>query len=385
MACAFLFSQAKSSALLLTRKLFYVRIYIALNTEVLYRMSRKYNQKLISGPMLGAITAIIAMLVIFAILLSVFIIVARPFSSNGGPVNNNQNDNYSYPFRQEISFSAPNFADDTVLISSADINSSSAAVLNVTDNVIIASRKSDGQTNIIYPASMTKVMTLIVVFENLKSESSLNDVITISEDVVSKMEEAESSGFGLKAGEKLTVKDLIYVMMLQSDNIACETLARYIAESDAAFVTMMNKKAEELGLSTSTTLFQNCTGLHHQYHYTTCKDMATIMAYAMKNTFCAEVLTAKSYTPSKNFRPGDGCTFWNAFLVHGTNDGKISPKTAEIIAGKTGFTDYKTSGQCLVSFAKGADGKDYIVVTAKADSPTNRLNDHLYLYDTYAG
>ncbi len=343
-------------------------------------MSKKHNQNFISGTMLGAITAIIAMLVVFAILLSVFLIVAKPFSGNQGTTNN-KNDKDSYPFRQEINFTTPDFADGSVAISSADINSEKAVVLNVTDNTIVASRQS---SQIIYPASMTKVMTLIVVFENLKSENSLNEVITVSEEIVAKMEAAESSGYGIKAGEKLTVKDLIYVMILQSDNIACETLAEYIAGSSAAFVSMMNEKAVELGLSSSTTLFQNCTGLHHQYHYTTCKDMAVIMAYAMQNTFCAEVLTAKSYTPSKNFRPGDGCTFWNALLVHGMNDGKTQPKTAEIIAGKTGFTDYKTSGQCLVSFAKGDDGKEYIVVTAKADSAAHRLDDHLYLYNTYA-
>lgn len=330
--------------------------------------------------MLGAITAIIAMLIVSAILLSVFLIIEKPFSSEQGGLGNNKNNHDSYPFRQEINFTVPDFADGSVAISSADINSEKAVVLNVTDNTIIASRQS---SQIIYPASMTKVMTLVVVFENLKSENSLNEVITVSEEIVAKMEAAESSGYGIKAGEKLTVKDLIYVMILQSDNIACETLAEYIAGSSAAFVSMMNEKAVELGLSSSTTLFQNCTGLHHQYHYTTCKDMAVIMAYAMQNTFCAEVLTAKSYTPSKNFRPGDGCTFWNAFLVHGMNDGKTQPKTAEITAGKTGYTDNKTSGQCLVSFAKGNDGKEYIVVTAKADSKDSRLNDHLYLYNTY--
>lgn len=327
--------------------------------------------------MLGAITAIICMLLVFAILLSVFLIVAKPFSSEDGSFGGGKNNKETYPFRQDIKFSAPSM-DDAVAISSADINSEKALIMNVTDNKVIASRQS---SQIISPASMTKIMTLIVVFENLKSESSLNEVLTVSEEVVAKMEAEDSSGFGIKAGERLTVKDLIYVMILQSDNIACETLAEYIAGSSSAFVSMMNEKAKEMGLSTSTTLFQNCTGLHHSLHYTTCKDMASIMSYAMQNTFCAEVLTAKSYVPSTHFRPGDGCTFWNAFLVHGINDGKTQPNTAEITAGKTGFTTEAKS--CLVSFAKGDDGKEYIVVTAKAESTTTRLNDHLYLYNTY--
>lgn len=349
-------------------------------------MSKKYNQKLISDSMLGALTAIVAILVIFAILLSVFLIVARPFSSEGGKLGGGKNDKATYPFRQDIKFSAPKM-DNAIAINSADINSEKAVIMNVTDNEIIASRQS---SQIMYPASMTKVMTLIVVFENLKSENSLNEVLTISGEVVAQMEAAKSSGYGFKAGEKLTVKELIYAMILESDNIACITLAEYISGSEAAFVSLMNEKAREMGLADSTTLFQNCTGLHHKYHYSTCKDIAIIMAYAMQNTFCAEVLTSLSLKVGSHFRPdSNNPIFYNQFLVHNLNiqnppHALIQPQKAEIIAGKTGFTDYETSGSCLVSFAKGDDGKEYIVVTAKASSPTNRLDDHLYLYNTYA-
>lgn len=343
-------------------------------------MSKKYNQKLISDGLLGAIVAIIAMLLVFAILLSVFIIAAKPFSDGGSEDGGtNKNEGATYPFRQSISFSLPDYAEKSATVSAANISSEKAVVLNMTDNRIIASRQS---TQVIYPASMTKVMTLIVVFENLKNESSLNEVLTVSEEVQKNMEALESSGFGLKAGEKLTVKDLLYVMILQSDNIACVTLAEYIAGSEAAFVKLMNEKAREMGLSENQTLFQNCTGLHHRYHFTTCKDMAAIMSYAMQNTFCAEILTAKSYAPSNNFRPDDQCTFWNAFLVHGIKEGKINPDTATILAGKTGYTDEAKS--CLVSYAKGDNGKEYIVVTAGAATSDKRLNDQLYLYNTYA-
>ena len=343
-------------------------------------MSKKYDQKLISGGMLGALVAIITMLLVFALLLSVFIIVAKPFSgSNDGGSGENKNDTATYPFHQKIDFTLPDYAEKSATISSANISSEKAVVLNMTDNKIIASRQS---SQVIYPASMTKVMTLIVVFENLKNESSLGEVLTISEAVQTQMEAEGSSGFGLKAGERLTVKDLLYVMILQSDNIACVTLAEYIAGSEANFVKLMNDKAREMGLLESQTLFQNCTGLHHKYHFTTCKDMAAIMSYAMQNTFCAEILTAKSYVPSNNFRSGEGCTFWNAFLVHGISEGKISPKNATFVAGKTGYTPEAKS--CLVSYAKGDNGKEYIVVTAGAATSDKRMEDQLYLYNTYA-
>jgi D-alanyl-D-alanine carboxypeptidase (penicillin-binding protein 5/6) len=146
---------------------------------------------------------------------------------------------------------------------------------------------------------MTKVMTLIVIAENLKSAAELDKVLTIEH------ERGSNSGYGFNVGEKLTVKDLIYAAILQSDGVACLTLADYIAGSEANFVKLMNEKAAELGIG-DTTLFQNCTGLHHQYHYSTCRDIAIMMAYAMQNPLCTSVLTSLKYVPSDNFRPGDG-------------------------------------------------------------------------------
>lgn len=342
------------------------------------------NKKILSNGMITAIITIILLVIVFAITLAVFMIVDKPF---GGQAEEKPSEpKADYPFKQEINFSVPVMPEDSVAISVSDINSEKALVLNASENKILASRQG---SQMIYPASMTKVMTLIVVYENLKTEASLKDVLTISAEVQNDMVAAGSSGFGLKAGEKLTVEDLINVMILQSDNIACVTLAQYIAGSEAEFVKLMNAKVREMGLldgdaeNNPSTLFQNSHGLHHQYHYSTCYDMASIMAYAMKNTFCANVLTSLKYKPSDNFRPNDGITFYNAFLVHGINEGKISPKNATFIAGKTGSTD--EAGKCLVSVAKGKDGKQYIVVTSHAPTIQERLDDHLYLYNTYAG
>lgn len=352
-------------------------------------MLKHKSNSLITNSMLGALTAIIAILLVFAIILSVFIVAAKPFSSkddsdgkSDGDKGNTSTD--TYPFYQNFKIPKLSITDKTQQISADSINSEHAIVYNLTDNTVIASRKSE---TIMYPASMTKVMTLIVVTENIKNEAEMNTTVTISEELYNTSSSERWSGFGFKAGETLTVKDLIYAMILQSDNIAAVSLARHIAGSEAAFVSLMNQKATDMGLSSKTTLFQNCTGMHHSLHYTTCKDMATIMSYAMKNTFCAEILKTKSYKPSENFRPGQGITFWHAFLVNGNGglqDGKIQPTTAQIVAGKTGFTEKDTSGQCLVSYAKGNDGKEYIIVTGKAESYTLRLEDTLFLYNTYA-
>ena len=341
------------------------------------------NKKILSNGMITALVTIISLVLVFAITLSVFLIVDKPFGETEDEKKEGEV-KADYPFRKTIDFTLPSVPENSATISAGDINSEKALVLNATDSVVLASRQG---SQLIYPASMTKVMTLIVVFENLKNEDSLKEVITISEEVQMQMESAGSSGFGLKAGEKLTVEDLIYVMILQSDNIACVTLAEYIAGSEAEFVKLMNAKVREMGLlegdseKSPSTLFRNSHGLHHQYHYSTCYDMASIMAYAMKNTFCANVLTSLKYKPSDNFRPNDGITFYNAFLVHGVSEGKISPDNAKFIAGKTGYTE--EAGSCLVSVAKGKDGKQYIVVTSHAPTTQARLDDQLFLYNTY--
>ena len=280
-----------------------------------------------------------------------------------------------YPLKVDgIEINIPTSSEAVSTIKADLINSTSAVLVDLTDNEIVASRQG-GQ--VIYPASMTKVMTLIVVAENIKSNEELDHVLTI------KIPRGEHSGYGFELGEKLTVRDLIYAAILQSDGVACITLAEYIAGSEASFVALMNEKARELGLDEKSTLFQNCTGLHHAYHYSTCRDMAVIMAYAMKNPFCANVLTTLKYTPSDNFRPGDGCTFWHALLHNRLSDGNKQPNTAEIIGGKTGWTG-KDSGYCVVTYAKGKDGHYYVSVSAKAESWDACIQDNINVFNEYA-
>ena len=275
-----------------------------------------------------------------------------------------------YPFKQDIK--VPTFNDEDSLLIPESINSSNAILVDLTAGTVVASRRGE---QIIYPASMTKVMTLIVIVENLKSEAALNEVLTISR------EPGQNSGYGFKVGEKLTVEDLIYAAILQSDGLACLTLADYIAGSEANFVKLMNDKATEMGLKN--TVFQNCTGLHHQYHYSTCLDMATIMAYAMQNPLCAKVLSSLSYKPSDNFRPGDGCTFWHTLLHNHLSDGNTQPRHATLLAGKTGYTEKDTSGHCIVAYAKGTDGHFYVSVTAKAESWLGNVDDIISIFNNY--
>ncbi len=321
------------------------------------------------------IIAIVAIVLITAIYGIVFALSTPEAPLLGTDVNASADGDY--PFKQEIDLKLPEYKEGSATIEG--VNSEHAILFDVTSGEIIASKKSN---TLIYPASLTKVMTLIVVYENLPSEDSLDDVLTI------KIPRGEHSGYGFEIGEKLTVEDLIYASILQSDGVACITLAEYIAGSEANFVKMMNDKVRELGLleedpeTNPSTNFTNCSGLHEQYHYSTAYDMAVITAYAMKNTHCAEVLTALSYKPSANFRPGEGCTFWHGFLHNRLNDGAIQPTTATIKGGKTGWTGTE-SGYCIASFARGKNGNDYVLITAKSESWATAVDDTINIYKNY--
>ena len=320
---------------------------------------------------------IVTIILMLAILASYFVITlsSRENTPNENETNKEQQSEDSHPFRVDgILIELPDTEDAKNIISDEMINSDKAILVDLTTSEIVASRQA-GQ--IIYPASLTKVMTLIVIAENIKNESALDDIITISRTY------DENSGYGFKVGEKLTVKDLIYAAILQSDGVACLELADYIAGSEANFVKLMNEKARDMGLNETTTLFQNCTGLHHSLHYTTCRDMAIMMAYAMKNPFCANVLTSLKYKPSDNFRPGEGCTFWHTLLHNRLSDGNKQPKRAEIIGGKTGLTEKETSGYCIVSYAKGKDGHFYVSVTAKAEGWDANVQDVINIFNEY--
>ncbi len=322
---------------------------------------------------LNLLLAIIAAILVVTVTLSVFLVILRVTGSTDlDSISTSAGG--EYPYRTEgIEIAFPSSDEAKHGIPDDLVNSNNAILVDVTDNTVVASRLG---SQMIYPASMTKVMTLIVVYENLKNEDALNEVIEV------KKEYGENSGYGFKIGEKLTVKDLIYAAVLRSDGVACLTLADYIAGSEADFVKLMNEKAADMGIG-DTTLFQNCTGLHHKYHYTTCHDMAVIMAYAMKNPHCAKVLTSLKYNPSDNFRPGDGCTFWHGLLHDRLADGQTQPNTAKILGGKTGKTELDTSGYCIVAYAKGNDGHYYISVTAKADSWIANVDDMLNIYNEY--
>jgi D-alanyl-D-alanine carboxypeptidase (penicillin-binding protein 5/6) len=285
----------------------------------------------------------------------------------------------TYPFRQQITVTAPEYSDSTSLvIPSSEIKSDFALLVDVTDGKVIASRNYQ---KLIYPASMTKVMTLIVAIESLPYESSMDEVITVSESVVKAMAKEGASGYGFKAGDKLTVRELLYAVILQSDGVACIELANYIAGSEENFVKLMNEKATEMGLTK--TNFTNCTGLHSKSHFSTCEEIAMIMSYAMQNTHCANILAAKSLVLSSNFR-ADGYTYtlYHATLASKFDELRPSFNKVNVVGAKSGWTG-SDSGYCMVSFATDKNNRKYVLVTASAPGKNDAITDMQTVYNSF--
>ena len=210
-------------------------------------------------------------------------------------------------------------------------------------------------------ASTTKIMTALIAVES----GDLSRTVTVSPEAVG----VEGSSIYLKAEEQMTMEDLIYALMLQSANDAAAAIACEIAGSIEAFAQLMNRKAEELGLTD--THFTNPHGLDSDEHYTSAEDLARLSAYALKNPKFAEIVsTVKWIIPSEN---GEG----SRVLI---NHNRLLRSYPDAIGVKTGFT--KKSGRCLVSAAE-RNGIRLVAVTMNAPDDWNDHREMLdYGFDT---
>lgn len=261
--------------------------------------------------------------------------------------------------------------EDTVAINSAEVNSTNAILVNEDTNVIIASKGADDR---IYPASMTKVLTVLVAAEQL-TEEQLDDTFTMTLEITDYAYVNDCSAVGFSDGEKVPVRDLFYGTVLPSGGDAAVGLATYVAGSHEAFVELMNEKLKELGISDSAH-FTNCVGLYDDNHYCTVYDMAVIMKAAMQNDLCREVLSAHTYTTAPTEEHPDGISISNWFLR------KIEDKDmgGEVLCGKTGYV--VQSKNCAVSCST-IRGTTYICVTTGAHSGWRCIYDHVEIYNSY--
>ncbi len=209
-----------------------------------------------------------------------------------------------------------------------------------------------------YPASITKILTAMLTAENL----AMNDVITFSEKAVYGIEPGSSTVYS-EVGERMTVEQCMYAIMLESANEVCLAVGEQVAGSINKFVDLMNQRVKELGLKD--THFNNPNGLPDPKHYTSAHDMAVITRAAMRNSTFRKVWNTKNYTCAKtNKHKSD--RFW--LNHHEMLSGRKYPKYIYkyAIGGKTGYTS--VAGSTLVTCAQ-KDGMELVCVIMKSVSP----------------
>ena len=259
-------------------------------------------------------------------------------------------------------------------LSAEGVRSPYAYLIRLQDQAVFFDQASEEK---IYPASMTKVMTALLAIE---SYDDLSETVTVPEEIFAELQEQNSSVAGFSPGEKVTVRDLIYGVLLPSGGDASLTLAQSISGSEEAFVQKMNEKAAALGMVN--THFTNACGLHAAEHYSTCRDIAVLLTYALKNDTFREVFTASRYSVQPTHAQPEGFPFRSSLFAN--TDGAFSG--GKILGGKTGYTS--DAGLCLASLAE-KDGVEYILVTAGAqgDHHTDpyHIEDALLLYGRLPG
>ena len=253
-----------------------------------------------------------------------------------------------------------------------ELYSENALLIDLESNTVLVQKNADAR---IYPASMTKVMTVLVAAEHIEN---WDETFTMTQSIIDPLFLADASMAGFVHGEEVSMTELLYGAVLPSGAEATQALAIVTAGSEEAFAALMNEKAQELGLQD--THFVDASGLHDENHYTTLSDMAIIMQAALDNPHCREVLTSVNHTSPATTQNPEGVAMTNRFLY------RIRPQqtgNVDIQAAKTGYTAQAMN--CCVSYGIMENGRAAICVTAHAWTGDYCIADHLALYGTYCG
>lgn len=243
-----------------------------------------------------------------------------------------------------------------------EVSGKNIVLYNLTDNYLLYDKDIDTEVQI---ASITKIMTAIITIENIKD---LDEKITITKNIFNGIEEYAQAG--LKVGNNVSYRDLLYAVMLPSGADAVNALVLNVAKNKDEFIKLMNDKVKELGLEH--TKFDNAIGMDSKNNYSSAHDLAIILEYALKNEDFYKIFTAKNHTiENLNLK------LESTLLHYGKN------LNTDIIKGaKSGFTD--EAGVCLASIST-SDDTDYllIVLGANISNRSNAIKDSINIYNYY--
>ncbi len=235
------------------------------------------------------------------------------------------------------------------------LHAESYVVMSGEDNTIIQDKNKDEIQSV---ASISKIMTCILAIEN----GNLDDEFKVDKEVLA----AYGSSIYLKQGQIVSLKDLLYGLMLRSGNDAAVEIANHVAGSSEEFVKLMNEKASEIGMRN--TVFHNPSGLDEEDegNLSTAHDMAVLMSYAMKNEVFKTISASRYYTSSWNLR-------WQ-------NKNKLLFDYPFTTGGKTGFT--KKAGRTLVSTAEHEGIRSIVVTLDMKDDFSFHKEKHTEVFQT---
>ena len=241
-----------------------------------------------------------------------------------------------------------------------EISAGSAILIDSSSEKIIYSKNESEK---MYPASTTKILTAILTIENC----NLGDIVTVPYEAVYSIPSGYSVA-ALQPGEQLTVEQLLQVMLVHSANDAANVLAYHVSGSIDAFANLMNQKVNDLGLKN--THFTNPSGMHNENHYTTAYDLAIIMKYCMKNSTFRRLSGLKyCIIPATNKYDERVFNTTNELLISNNSEVSSNYYYKYAIAGKTGYTT--EAKNCLVSVSNKDDLELICVILSAGLYPNN--------------
>ena len=232
---------------------------------------------------------------------------------------------------------------------------SAAGLFDVKNNQVIYAKDAN---EMLYPASLTKVMTALVAIKNGNPE----DILVATDNV--KITERGATLIGLKSGDTMTLNQALHILLINSSNDVANLIAENIGGDIETFIGMMNEEAVRLGATN--TNFTNPHGLSDSNHYTTVYDMYLIFNEAVKYDLFNEIIHTQSYETvyydSRGREKEVSITTTNMFL----RGNYTAPDNMTVVGGKTGTTDM--AGHCLLLLTKDTSGNPYIGVILRASS-----------------
>lgn len=254
-----------------------------------------------------------------------------------------------------------------------NILSEASVVLDAGSNVILYEKNPDKK---MYPASITKIMTALVVMDKIKN---YDEEVFFTYNACNNGIDKNSTTIGASAGDRLTVKECLYAILLPSANDAANALAEHVAGNISDFVLLMNEKAKELGMND--THFTNPSGLQDENHYSTAHDLGLLLSAAIKIPLFTEISSSLSFThaPIRKYKKPNNSnnTMLNTNSLVLTGN-KYYYKYAT--SGKTGHTS--DAGYCLAASAK-KDDMHLVCVTLNSKSINDRFIDAKGLFNYY--